>query len=239
MSKIKNKMANARGFQEVGFAAGFKGCSTIMLIVMAVLSTHPIFAQKKDATAAAKPTTEDAYKRMVDYSRPGKNHQLWAALVGNWSFKVSNYDMTSGKRLENMNFTGTLVREPFADGRYFIVHVLADSTMTMDVPSQTGEKMVEKFRVLDVEGYDNVKKKFITSSISNNLFSGIRIAEGAYDPGTKTITLYSQVEDSPGIKSQEKLLYILHDNSHYTMEFHTMANGKYRKETVVDFTRSN
>ena len=52
-----------------------------------------------------------------------------------------------------------------------------------------------------VEGYDNVKKKFVASWI-DNMGTGIQFSEGTYDPATKTFTYTSEMESVPGMKTQ-------------------------------------
>src|SRR5215470_4588351 len=52
-----------------------------------------------------------------------------------------------------------------------------------------------------VEGYDNVKKKFVSSWI-DNMGTAIMISEGTYDAGAKTLTYTAETEMMPGMKTK-------------------------------------
>jgi hypothetical protein len=239
MLTIKNNMAPPRGSISNLYVSGFfKRCSAFILIVLAVLLTGPVFAQKKVANTSPPPATDNTYKQIVEYSRPGKYHQLLANLVGKWTLTGQDFDLVSGKPKANSNFSGTAVRRSFANGRYFIVNGMSDSTSKMEVPIQGGKMLLTRFRVMTIEGYDNVKKKFVSSDINNNLYSSIKASEGTYDPATKTITFYSELDAMPGMKSKDKLLFMFIDKNHYKWEMYHMENGSYKKESEIDFRRS-
>jgi hypothetical protein len=211
---------------------------SVMLITIAVFFTTSIFAQNNKDTAKSNSSSsgDDTFNQMLDYSRPGKYHQLLADLVGTWAFKGRHFDwvdsVTSKVALE---FSGTSVRKSFANGRYFIVDVTSDSTLEM--PIQDGKMKTVKFQGIDIEGYDNVKKKFVRTSIGNHLYSGIHVPEGVYDSATKTITFDSEFESAPGTKTKDHLLFIFLDNDHYKWEYYQEYNGKYYLVTEINFAR--
>ncbi|NEU09329.1 DUF1579 domain-containing protein [Flavihumibacter sp. R14] len=210
--------------------------SSVILIMISSAMINPSFSQTKDSTVSVYSAGEDTYKQMIDYSRPGKFHQLLADIAGTWTFKGKHFNwvdsVTSTVALE---FSGTIVRKPFANGRYFIVDVTSEGTLEM--PIQDGKMKEVKFQGVEIEGYDNVKGKFIRTSIGNHLNSGIPVTEGIYDPAKRIITFDSQVEMIPGLKTKEHFQFVLQDNDHYKWEYFNEENGKFRLGTEIIFTR--
>ena len=204
----------------------------IPFILSALITTQTFSQNKKDSFA----NVGDRSEQILDFSRPGKHHQILANLVGTWTFKGHHFNwvdsVTSTVALE---FSGTVIRKPFANGRFFIVDVISDSTLEM--PIQDGKIKKAKFQGLEIEGYDNVKKKFVKTSIGNHFGSGIAVAEGLYDSTTNTITFDSETEFAPGMKEKDHLLYVIRNKDHYKWEYYLKQNGKYRKGTEINFTR--
>ena len=66
-----------------------------------------------------------------------------------------------------------------------------DVTGKMQMPGEDGKMKDMQFKGMGVEGYDNVKKKFVSSWI-DNMGTGIQFSEGTYDPATKTFTLHER-----------------------------------------------
>ena len=81
---------------------------------------------------------------------------------------------------------GTATRKSAMGGRYAVM----DVTGKMQMPGEDGKMKDMQFKGMAIEGYDNVKKKFVSSWI-DNMGTGIQFSEGTYDPATKTFT-YTQ-----------------------------------------------
>ncbi len=239
MSTIKNKVSACKALiSKVKPNNSLKAFSLVMLVAASLLLTCPLFAQTtKDTTTTVYSAANDTYSQMLDYSRPGKYHQLFADLVGTWTFKGRHFDwvdsVTSKVALE---YSGTVRRESFANGRYFVVNVIGDGKLEM--PIQDGKMKEIQYHGIDIEGYDNVKRKFVKSSVGNHLYSSIVVSEGTYDSMTKTITFDSEFESIPGMKTKDHLLFIFIDKDHYKWEYYQDEKGKYRKGSEIDFTRS-
>ena len=75
-----------------------------------------------------------------------------------------------------------------------------DVTGKMQMPGEDGKMKDMQFKGMAVEGYDNVKKKFVSSWI-DNMGTGIQFSEGTYDPASKTFTYTSEMEMMPGMKT--------------------------------------
>jgi len=185
----------------------------------------PLFAQsKKDSTA-------------LDYSHPGKYHQLLADLVGEWNFKSRRF---SGNPNPDSNqvvqeFGGKLVRKSVMNGRFFIEELTGGGTL--QIPVQDGKMIEDTVRDMTTVGYDNVKKKFVQTFINNHIGSFIIYYEGSYDQATKTIIYEGEVEVLPGKKWKQYQHFIFHDNDHYTVEYYLERDGKKIKSNERDCTR--
>ena len=174
---------------------------------------------------------------MFDYSRPGKYHQLLADLVGTWTFKGRRFPLNPDSSKRKFDLFGTHTWKPFAEGRYFIIDMtFGDSLHKVSIPTQNGKKDVVG-KGIAIEGYDNVKKKFVQTYITNHIGSDISFWEGTYDSTTKTITFDYEEELIPGMKDKTRELFIIYDKDHYTLEYYHQENGDYVKDTEVICTR--
>jgi len=81
------------------------------------------------------------------------------------------------------------------------------------------------FKGMGTEGFDTVKKKFVSSWI-DNMGTGIMYSEGSYDPTSKTLTYLTEVEMPPGTKTKMRQVIRIVDNDHRVMEFFEDRGGK-------------
>jgi hypothetical protein len=163
---------------------------SFIYITLTMFQAIPVVAQgKKDTTVKEV----DFFTQMIDKSRPGKPHQVFEEIVGTYTFKGRHFDwVDSVTNKVALEFTGTIVRRSFANGRFFVADVSSDSTLEM--PIQDGKMKNAKFQGMEIEGYDNVKKKYVKTQIGNHIGSGIYTGEGTYNSTTKSITFYSEFE---------------------------------------------
>jgi hypothetical protein len=89
---------------------------------------------------------------------------------------------------------------------------------------------------METAGYDNAKKKFVSSWV-DNMGTGIMLSEGTYDPATKTITYTSEEEPMPGVKMKVRELLKLTDQDHHTFEFYEDRGGTEVKTMEITSTR--
>ena len=178
-----------------------------MLIMATIFFMTPVFAQNDKDTAKSNSQSngDESSNPIMDYSRPGKYHQLLADLVGSWTFKGTTLewvDSVTSKVIDVIN--GTAVRKSFANGRFFFLDGTANNKIEM--PIQDGKTKEVNFQSNEIEGYDNVKKKFVRTLIFNNMGSAIIFFEGTYDSTTRTITYDTEMELAPGMEAYR--LYI-------------------------------
>src|SRR6266581_3826941 len=169
----------------------------------AALIVPPSFAQAQTpapatspAAASAQPDQAEMMKQMMELAKLNENHKLLADLIGTWSYTVKMW-MNPDPNAKPEVSKGTAVRKSMMDGRY----VVMDVTGKMQMPGPDGKMKDVTFKGMGLEGYDNVKKKFVDSCV-DNMGTGIESAEGTYDPGTKTFTYTAEIEPMPGMKQQ-------------------------------------
>jgi hypothetical protein len=179
---------------------------------------------------------DDNFNQMMEYSRPGKYHQLLGNLVGSWKFTGSHFEWVDSVTSKVVvKLFGTAVRKSFANGRFFIVENITGGKIQL--PIQNGKMVEGNGKGIQLEGYDNVNRKFKMSYINNHIGSDIWNFEGNYDSTTRTITFDGETELVPGMKKKNRFHFILIDKDHYKWELEEEDNGKYRKASEMNFTR--
>ncbi len=120
------------------------------------------------------------------------------------------------------------------DGRFFTLDVSGKFQM----PGPDGKMKDFNFKGIGLEGYDNVKKKFV-STWSDNMITGIMMAEGTYDPASKTFTYTGETEMMPGMKTKVRETVKVTDKDHHTFEYFEDRGGKDVKTMEINYTRKN
>ena len=119
------------------------------------------------------------------------------------------------------------------DGRFYVL----DVSGKMEMPGPDGKKKEMTFKGMSLEGYDNVKKKFINTWI-DNMGTGIMMSEGSYDPATKTFTYTGEVEAIPGMKQKIREVIKVTDKEHHLLEWYEDRGGKEAKTMEIAYTRA-
>jgi hypothetical protein len=162
------------------------------------------------ATTAAAPDPAEMMKQMMEMAKLNENHKVLADLAGSWSYTVKM--MAPGEPPSTS--AGSLTRKPVMNGRFFV----GEYTGTM------------------LEGYDNVKQKFVSSWV-DNMGTGIMNSEGSYDPATKTFTYSGEVEPVPGMKMPVHEVIKVTDKNHHTFEWYENRGGQETKTLEINYTR--
>src|SRR6266478_9197015 len=183
------------------------------------------------ATTAASPNEAEMMKQMMELAKLNENHKLLADLAGTWSYTVKFW-MNPDPNAKPQESKGTAVRKSMMDGRYFVM----DVTGKMDIPGPDGKKKEMTFKGMGVEGYDNVKKKFVGTWV-DNMGTGIMMSEGDYDPATKTFTYTGEVEAIPGMKQKIREVMKITDKDHHIFEWYEDRGGQEAKTMEISYTR--
>jgi hypothetical protein len=180
-------------------------------------------------TTGAGPSAEEM-KYMMEMAKLNENHKLLAGLVGTWSYTVKIWMAPGAPPTESK---GTAVCKALMDGRYFST----ENSGSFKMPGADGKMKEMAFRGVATDGYDNAKKKFVSSWI-DNMSTGIYLAEGTYDSATKTFTYNSEMEMMPGTKSKVRQTLKVPDANHHTLEFFEDRGAGEMKTMEINVTRS-
>jgi hypothetical protein len=184
------------------------------------------------AAATGQPNPQEMMKQMIELSKLNENHKLLSSLDGNWNFTIKMW-MNPDPNAKPQESKGTGTRKTVMGGRY----VMMDVTGKMQMPGEDGKMKDMQFKGMGLEGYDNVKKKFVSSWI-DNMGTGIQFAEGSYDPTTKSLTYTSEIEPMPGMKSQVREVIKIADNNHMMLEWYENHGGTEKKTMEINYTRA-
>src|ERR1700757_3999244 len=223
--------------------AAMKTFTSLITILFAALIAAPSFAQTPGTSpaigtapvgAAAAPTgqpnPEEMMKQMMEMSKLNENHKLLADMDGNWNYTIKMW-MNPDPNARPQQPQGTAARKSTMGGRYGVM----DVTEKMQMPGQDGKMKDVQFKAMGLEGYDNVKKKFVASWI-DNMGTGIQFSEGTYDPATKSFTYTSEIEMMPGMKTQVREVIKIADNNHMSLEWYENHGGQEKKTMEIHYT---
>lgn len=207
-----------------------KGC---FIFISALISITAFAQNDKDTSQSVLSSNEDdTYKKMIDYSRPGKYHKVLKNLEGSWTYK-GGYPDSNGAIAKY--YYGTFVWKSFADGRYFTAEV---NSSKIQMPVADGKMKEVNYKSIYTIGYNNVKSKFEATTIANVLGSNITFAEGTYDSTTNAVTFDAEDNPVPGVKMKIRDVFTFRDKDHYTIESYNYQDGKYIKINLVKCTRA-
>ena len=184
------------------------------------------------ATApTAQPDMAEMMKQMSEMSKLNENHKLLSGLDGTWDYTIKFW-MNPDPSAPPQESKGSATRKSIMGGRY----VTMDVSGKMQMPGADGKMKDVMFKGMGIEGYDNVKKKFVASWI-DNMGTGIEFSEGTYDPASKTFTYTSEVEAIPGMKTQIREVLKVPDNGHMMLEWYENQGGQEKKTMEINYTK--
>jgi len=209
---------------------------TLAALSAAALIAAPAFAQTPEPAASAstaaaatgQPSAEDMQK-MMELSKLNENHKILGGLAGTWNYTVKMWMDPSAAPQESK---GTAVTKPIMEGRYF----LTDVSGHMMMPGADGKMKQFNFKGMGMDAFDNVKKKFV-NTWGDNMGTGIMMAEGDYDPATKSLTYISEMEMMPGMKTKVREVVKIADKDHHIMEWYEDRGGQDVKTMEINYTR--
>ena len=159
----------------------------------------------------------------------GENHKILAGMAGNWTYTLKMWMDPKGQPQESK---GTATRKAIMDGRYFI----AEHKGKFQMPGPDGKMKDMDFTGMAIEGYDNAKKKFVSSWI-DNMSTMIMNSEGVYDAATKTFNYDAECQMMPGKTTKIREVIKIVDNDHHTFEWYDDTHGSENKTMEISYTR--
>jgi hypothetical protein len=181
--------------------------------------------------SASQPNEAEMMKQMLALSNLNENHKLLSSLDGNWEYTLK-MSMNPDPNAKPQESKGTATRKSLMGGRY----VMMDVTGSLQMPGADGKMQNVTFKGMGIEGYDNIKKKFVASWI-DSMGTGIEFSEGTYDPSSKSFTYTAEMEPVPGMKTRAREVVKLVDNNHMTLEWYESQGGAERKTMEINYAR--
>ena len=198
----------------------------------AIPSDSPITSTKSSSTTASsssEPTEAEMMQMMMENGKLNENHKLLGQFAGDWTYAVKMWMAPDQPPSESK---GTMSRKAEMGGRFFIAH----ATGKFQMPGPDGKMMDMDFKGMSIEGYDNAKKKFVSSWI-DSMSTGIMLSEGAYDAASKTFTFHAHYDMAPGVQTKIRETLQITDKDHHVMTWYETRGGQEVKTMEISYTR--
>lgn len=204
------------------------------VLVSAVIGLS-LLADDKPAAKKSEPQPSETemMAMMMELAKPGENHKLLATGVGNWTYTTRTW-MNPDPSAPPAESSGTSVAKEVLGGRY----IITEHTGRMPMPGPDGKMTEMEFKGIATEGYDNVRKKFVSTWI-DNLGTMIMVSEGVYDAVNKVFTYHAECEMIPGVKTKVREVIKIQDENHRTFEFYEDRGGTEVKVMEIKYTRKS
>jgi Protein of unknown function (DUF1579) len=172
-------------------------------------------------------------------SKIGVNHKLLAGLIGSWTYEGKHF--FSDSLSTSFVFHGSAVKKSILNGRFFTTEWKSQKKF----PMAWSDGKLFYFQNLTIEGFDNIKKKFVYADVSNEFETGIFTMKGDYDSLSKTITytgkssghLHEGGEQGEEITFKELVRFV--DRNHFDIDHYEYENEKQIVYTQLRFSRKN
>ena len=152
---------------------------------------------------------------------PGEPHKLFAALAGSWTTTTKEW-MEPGK--PPTESTGTADMKMLLDGRFLYQEF-------------TSQMMGQPFSGIGIDGYDNLRKKYVTTWM-DTMGTGFFTMEGTASGDGKTITLKGQHDEPGGGKMTHRAVWKIVDGNTQTFDMYgTHKHSKEMKMLEITYTR--
>jgi len=160
----------------------------------------------------------EAYMKLAT---PGEPHKLFATLAGSWTTTTKEW-MEPGK--PPTESTGTAEMKMLLDGRFLY-------------QEYTSQMMGQPFSGIGIDGYDNLRKKYVTTWI-DTWGTGIFQMEGTASPDGKTITLNGRHDEPGGGHMTHRAVWKIVDGDTQTFDMYgTHQGGKEMKVLEITYNR--
>lgn len=187
-------------------------------LCLVVSESLAVAKEKKQQKQMDQQAMMEEYKKL---STPGEPHKLYASLAGNWTTTTKEW-MDSNKLPTES--TGSVEMKMLLDGRFLQEEF-------------TGNMMGQAYSAVGVHGYDNLRKKYVTTWI-DTMGTGIFTMEGTATADGKTITLKGRHDELGGGYMTHRGVWKIPDNNTQTFEMYGAHNGgKETKMMEITYTR--
>lgn len=183
-----------------------------------------IFALTSVGAALAQTSTPDQEKARQAYMAAGalnENHELLKSFVGKWDVNTTMWEFPGNPPQSSKNSAEVT---PLLGGRFIMTKF-------------SGTMMGYPFEGVQIDGYDNIQKKFQTLWIDSTSTAFFLLA-GSYDPATKTLTYTGRWADPMGGMSSVRMVTrIVGPNEYVTEMYMGLPDGKEFKSMENRYVR--
>lgn len=169
-----------------------------------------------------KPMDPEAQKALwAKLATPGEEHRQLAHLAGSWTTKTREWMEPDKPPMET---TGSVETKILLDGRF----------LQQDM---TGQMMGQPFSGVEIIGYDNLLKRYVTAWMST-MSTGIFMMEGTASADGKTITLQGQHPEPDGGYMKHRAIWKIVDDNTQTFDMYgAYHGGKEWKMMEITYSR--
>jgi uncharacterized protein DUF1579 len=182
-------------------------------------------ADKAKSQAGAAPDNEETMKKWQEYAMPGAGHKILESLVGEWN-------------VESRFWIGGPGGEPSTSKGSAKVRWLLGNRYVQEEFS--GEMMSMPFQGIGTTGYDNFKKKYLSTWI-DSMGTGILVSEGTADASGKVLTFLGKMDEPATGQKDKPTKYIIRILGPDKREFemHDLSLGEKSKVFEMTYTRKS
>jgi len=191
---------------------------TLSGLCLLLLTSAAIAKDKKPEKPMDPQAMMELYKQLAT---PGEPHKLFASLAGSWATKTKEW-MEPGK--PPTESTGTAEMKTLLDGRFLY-------------QEYNSQMMGQPYSGIGIDGYDNLRKKYVTTWI-DIMSTGMFTMEGTASADGKTITLKGQHAELGGGQMTHRAVWTIVDNNTQTFDMYgDHHGGKEMKMLEIVYTR--
>ena len=197
----------------------FKEIFVLSFLSFVVLVSPLSLAEEK---AKAPVSQDEMMKAWIAYGTPGAEHKALEMMAGSWDVSTKMW-MAPGAPPQEA--AGASENKMILGGRYLEQHY-------------EGSMMGRPFSGIGTFGFDNYKKKFV-STWTDSMGTGILTTTSTADKTGKVITSWGMMDDPAEKRSMKsKSVVTIVDADHHTYEaWHALPDGKMTKDLEIRYTR--
>ena len=178
-------------------------------------------AMAKDKKAEKQMDMQAMMEAYAKLATPGEPHKQLASLAGSWTTKTKEW-MEPGK--PPTESAGSAEMKTLLDGRFLQQEF-------------TGDMMGHPYSGIGTTGYDNLRKRYVSTWI-DSMGTGVFVMEGTASPDGKTITLKGQHAELGGGQMSHRAVWKIVDANSQTFDMYgTHHGGKEMKMMEITYTR--
>jgi hypothetical protein len=187
------------------------------------IDSTAVTEEKEIAEEAAPPMDSAAMmKAWQDFMTPGDMHKMLAKYDGVFKGEVTMWMDPAAPPTKSKSVT---TNKMIFNGLY-------------QESKHKGEFNGMPFEGISIVGYDNAKKKFVSTWV-DNMGSGIMVMEGTWDEPSKSLNMTGKITDPMSGKDclQREVMKFIDDNTQ-VMEMYTTPHGQKEMKTMeIKYTR--